>query len=142
MECIKRPVVIDYQEAAGRLLVALSFIAGKFPGSPPRPVPAAKLCGHAFSYDLRRHWTRETRRRRIRDAMIVARRILQERGRRAAIAGSGRGYWLTGDSMEIAWYAAQRRRRGLANLAAASRVARTVQPGQSSLFATDSPLRH
>lgn len=136
---------IDYQRAAERLLVALSFIARKLPG---RPVPAVSLCAHIFDHGVRRHWSRETRRRRVRDAAETARNLIHERHTTVTdighgslyedqlqLVGNGAGYLLTGDSAIIKWYADQRRRRGLTELAAGSQVKRDLaSAGQQKLF--------
>jgi hypothetical protein len=136
MECTDP---IDYEAAAERLLVALSFIGRKLPN---RPVPAVQLCAHVFARELRQHWSHETRRRRIRDAAAVARRLLA--GQMGASPGNnglelvadGHGYWLTGDAQMISWYAGQRRRRGIGELVQAKQVDQIIeQAGQKSLFA-------
>jgi len=137
MECTNRPL-IDYEQAAERLLVALSFIARKLPG---RPVPAAQLCVHAFDLEVRRPWSHETRRRRVRDAVVVARKQLAERTRGMfctvpnTIAANGEGYWITAEAAVIKWYAERRRRRGLGELVQASKTKQTLaNAGQENLF--------
>jgi hypothetical protein len=123
---------IDLPAAAERLLVALSFIASKLKD---RPVPAIQLCAHVFDRKAREEWSHETRRRRVRDVVKEARNILRTRNQGAEIAADGRGYWITKDAGVITWYASQRRRQGLQDLAAGKQAADAVaNAGQKSLF--------
>jgi hypothetical protein len=116
---------IDYPAATGRLLNALAFIARKLPN---HPVPASQLCMHVFDKAARETWSHETRRRRVRDAVVFARRQLADfsaldfsDGKRT-LAGNGQGYWLSADANVIRWYADRRRKRALHELAAMAKL--------------------
>jgi len=139
--------LIDYEAAAQRLLVALCFFARKYP---KRPIPSGHLARPVFG-DLALGWQHETRRRRIRDAAVVARQILAGRNADlnhlgdpaapAQIAADGRGYWFTGDPVTMAWYADHRRKRALQQLAAVreSKPAQAEAAGQTRLLFSPDP---
>lgn len=133
--------MIDYQQAAERLLVALSFIGGRLPD---RPVPAVQLCSHTFPLESRKHWSHETKRRRVREAVVFARQRIAARQEALIIAANGEGYWITGDAGVMAWYAQRRRRRGLTDLAAGGQAKRAVAAvDQDRLFEEPpAPMRH
>ena len=50
-----------------------------------------------------RHWSHETRRRRIRDAVTVARSQIQSNDQKIQIVANGQGSWLTGDTDVLLW---------------------------------------
>ena len=131
---------IDYQAAAERLLVALSTIGLK---RSAMPIPSGRLAGPVFG-TAARHWSHETRRRRIRDAVTVARSQIQSNDQKIQIVANGQGYWLTGDTDVLLWYASKRRHRGLGDLAAAGRTRKlAVTVNQPDLFgAIKSEFRH
>jgi hypothetical protein len=123
-----------YQEAAERLLVSLSSLATTHSG---RPIPAVRLARLAFD-TAAQPWGHETKRRRIREAVTVARTLLRQRQQKVELVANTAGYWLTGDSDILFWYASKRRHRGLSELAASSKVthgpALSASKGQAELF--------
>ena len=142
MDDIRPPRVhLDYQQAAERLLVALCTFAQH---RPSHPIPAVRLVRCCFDQEIRRHWQHESCRRRVRETVIEARKLLAQQATAAtpAVAGAtlvanGEGYWITGDRQIIAWYASKRRRHGLSDLAAASQAKKQLG-AQPSLFGTPS----
>ena len=151
MDCHKAPI-IDYQAAADRCLVVLFERAESHPSE---PIAAPALCERIFPPDLWEKWDHESRRRRVREAVVEARKLLVARGQASEenkIVSSCNpatpGYWITADRRVIAWYADQRRRSGLQQLAAAGDAQRTLaHAGQQSLFGDVDPpppsaLRH
>ena len=81
---------------------------------------------------------RETRRRRVRDAVTHARKILADRGESVALVASAEGYALTAGRDELRAYLGRRRRSGLTDLAEVGRVNRSpatdAATGQARLF--------
>jgi hypothetical protein len=128
---------IDYEAASARLLVVLSVRAHRHPGE---PMPSCRLCLPVFGQHALK-WSHETRRRRIRDVVALARDQIRQRlvahMAGMAISANGEGYWLTGTAQSIAYYAAQRRRVALRQLAAASGLKPAIAEagGQATLFA-------
>lgn len=153
------PPRVDCEAAAKRLLVALCVFAKKHP---LEPIPARRLCRVAFG-ETSTPWSIETRRRRVREAIDLARQLLATRPYSVAvaalapvpylasdaspdaftadknqIAANGQGYWFTGDIQVLRWYADQRKKSGLKALASGSRLKGNLQAaaGQNSLFGT------
>ena len=69
---------IDYQEAAERLLANLAAHCQRKGQSRTSPIQAGRLCWLVFPGQFR-FWQHETRRRRIRDTAVIARRLLAAR---------------------------------------------------------------
>lgn len=142
---------IDYPAAAEQLLAVLAARAEKFRAQNNadaleilhrRPVeektgyrfeiPAARLARLVFG-EQAIHWTHETRRRRIRETVVLARRRLTLDQASAQIAADGAGYWIATDAPTLARYAALRRRRAIASLVAAAQVKPNISAAAGQL---------
>lgn len=132
---------IDYAAAADRLIDVLGACATRLGA---RPMPAVNLARHVFR-DQFRNWTHETRRRRIRDTVQIAREALRLSDNTVELVANGEGYWLAGDAGSIRFYAARRRRHGLQQFARAAQVMRSPAAvsasGQGALFPSPAPAR-
>jgi len=101
-----------------------------------RPTPAVQLARLVFGSERWRRWDHETRRRRVRDAVDLARKSLRQLRSNVIIRADRDGYWLESDPAGIALYAALRRRHGLQAMKAASNVKPNLAAaqGQTELF--------
>ena len=144
----KQKVEVDWNAAAERMIVALADRAGRKPES---PLASRYLVLITFGPQICRHWSHESRRRRVRELAHVAKDILKERGQyvpdyltpgtpvppaAVQIVANTEGYWITGSLATMAAYAARRRRQGLVALKAASAAKTAMAPaqGQQTLF--------
>ena len=123
------------------VLAAVSRLSNQDPGlAVARPIGAAVLARLIFGAAACAAWGHETRRRRARESVAIARLILVRDQAPAQIcastAGKFAGYWLESDPATLARYAATRRRHGLGALKAASQIKASLGPagGQQALF--------
>jgi len=136
---------IDWPAAAEQLLAVLSGVAARGTDDPQkagwrcgahRPILASVLCRLVFGDQRYRHWDHESRRRRIRDAVVLMRKRLTADRSEVQICADGSGYWLSSDPATLARYAALRRRHAIAELVSAKDIKPNIAAagGQSQLF--------